>query len=138
MPRAMPDGRSAGRPTPIAGRGDRGEAGLARLRRSRSEATLWNDCPTATSGGEPAVSDQEPFRSPLAAAGERGSHDEPWRPAVIPIVTEETITPWWAFRAPAPGELSMAGNGRQGEGAASLRTRATSLSLRREPFLRSL
>lgn len=144
VPRAMPEGRGAGRTAPAARRGAGSVPRLARRRRSRSEATLWDDFPTATSQGEPAVSDQEPFRSPPAAARDRGSHDEPWRLADIPITREETTAPRWASRVRIPRKRTWIcrkrtrilrerarisrGRGRwPGEGAASRRARATSL-----------
>lgn len=81
MPRAMPDGRNAGREVRSAGRRAAGEPGLARLRHDLSGATLWDDRRTAVSRKEPAVRDRAARRSPPAAALGRVSHDEPRRPA---------------------------------------------------------
>ncbi|GAA0850100.1 hypothetical protein GCM10009525_73820 [Streptosporangium amethystogenes subsp. fukuiense] len=117
MPRAKPDGRSAGRTAPPAGRGAGSETRLARLRRSLAEATLWNDCPTAISRGESVVSDSETFRSPRATVRDLGSHDEPRRLAGTPPTRDETATMWRAFRAPVLRTRSVTGNGRPEEGA---------------------
>jgi hypothetical protein len=133
VPRAKPDGRSAGRTAPPAGRGAGSEPRLARLRRSLAEATMWDDCPTAISQGEPVVSGPETFRSPRATVRDLGSHDEPRRPAGTPPTRDETATVWRAFRAPGLRTGSVTGNGWPEEGAAHRNAGAeTSLSPWRE------